>query len=208
MLRNRHGTESDVDLFGRFLAGDDRAFHDLFRRHNGRLLLYCRKIVGDGAQAEDLTQEMWTKVIELRRRPPEVRNPVGLLLRIARNLCIDHLRKSQRLLSLTDLDDETVPDYTIRQPSEMEEHALAALERLPFEYREVLVLNLYCGYRFDEIASMLDKSSEAVWAVASRARRKLRGMILKAVATDSNKQDQSTAAADREPTIKAMGGSL
>lgn len=207
MIRSRHETDSDTDLFGRFLAGDDRAFRDLFHRHNGRLLLYCRKIVGNGAQAEDLTQEMWAKVIELRRRPSEVRNPVGLLLRIARNLCIDHLRKGQRLLSLADLDDESVPDHTVRQPSEMEERALIALERLPFEYREVMVLNLYCGYRFDEIASMLDKSSEAVWAMASRARRKLREMILAATAADSNASGRK-ADDGEERTIKAMGGNV
>ncbi len=182
-LRNRNN-EDDASLFSRFMKGDDEAFLHLFRRHNERLHLYCLKIVGDRDQAEDLTQEMWERVIELRRSPSEVRNPVGLLLRIARNLCIDHLRKARRLLSLTELEETDLPTYSIREPSEMEEIALASLEKLPFEYREVLVLNLYCGYRFDEIASMLDKSSEAVWATASRARRKLRTMVLTAQEAD------------------------
>ena len=62
--------------------------------------------------------------------------------------------------------------------SDLEEKLVAALDSLPFETREILVLNAYCGYRFDEIATMLDKSPDAVWARASRARAQLRRMVL------------------------------
>jgi DNA-directed RNA polymerase specialized sigma24 family protein len=63
----------------------------------------------------------------------------------------------------------------------LEELALASLEKLSFEYREVLVLNLYCGYRFDEIAAMTGKTPDAIWARASRARAQLRKMVASAI---------------------------
>jgi DNA-directed RNA polymerase specialized sigma24 family protein len=59
----------------------------------------------------------------------------------------------------------------------MEELAVAALQELPFNHREVLVLNIYCGYSFEEIATMLGKSPEAIWTRASRARSQLRKLI-------------------------------
>ncbi len=168
----------DVALFEQFMDGNDNAFVTLFERHNQRLYVYCLKIVSNSDLAHDLTQEMWERVIHLRRKPREVRNPVGLFLRIARNLCIDHLRARKHSASLSDLDDSAHPSHTMRERSEREELALRALDKLPYDYREVLVLNLYSGYRFDEIAEMLGKTPEAIWTRASRARSQLRSMIM------------------------------
>jgi DNA-directed RNA polymerase specialized sigma24 family protein len=66
----------------------------------------------------------------------------------------------------------------------MEELALTALDALPFETREILVLNLYAGYRFDEIAAMLGKSPDAIWARASRGRAQLRTIIAEQIASE------------------------
>lgn len=186
--------QEDSILFARFREGDDRSFLELFRRHNGRILLYCLKIVGDHPAAEDLTQEMWERVIGLRHETVEVRNPVGLFVRIARNLCIDHLRRKGRVIATPDIDEMATPMYATSAPTELEETALAALERLPYDYREVLVLNLYCGYRYDEIAVMLGKSPDAIWARASRARTQLRRMVAAAMPPSERTTSDSPAA--------------
>jgi RNA polymerase sigma-70 factor (ECF subfamily) len=55
---------------------------------------------------------------------------------------------------------------------------LEALEKLPTADKEVLVLHIYSGYPFGEIAEMLGKSQEAVWQQASRARVKLRNIVM------------------------------
>jgi len=192
----------DAALFRRFLAGEDEAFHALFKRHNERLLVYCRKIVDDAGSAEDVTQEMWERVIALRARPQEVRNPVGFLLMVARNLCLDHLKKNRRLVPLSDLDEshhlqQKHPDLT-----ELEEIAVASLDALSFEHREVLVLNLYSGYRFDEIAAMIGKTPDAVWAMASRARAQLR----KIVARELKEMNRTRSGANNQRGNRPMEG--
>lgn len=172
-------TCEDSVLFNRFLGGDDDAFLALFHRHNRRIVLYCLKMVGAIEQAEDMAQETWTRVIALRRKPPQVHNPTGFLLRVARNLCLDHLKAGKPLVSLDGLHESAHPVYTPPELSEREELALAALDQLPFKYREVLVLQLYCGYTFEEIAAMLGKTPEAIWARASRARAQIRNIVMK-----------------------------
>lgn len=169
----------DLDLFNRFLTGEDEAFTMLFRKHNQRLYTYCLKIMGDAGSAEDVTQEMWEKVIGLRLKPQEVRSPLGLFFRMARNLCMDHLRRSRRLVPLDDPEEQMPADESQTALTELEEIAVASLDKLSMDYREVLVLNLYCGYRFDEIAVMMGKSPDAVWAQASRARMQLRKIVAK-----------------------------
>lgn len=167
----------DAIEFQRFLDGDDDAFLRLYKKYNHRLFVYCLKIVGSQEQAEDISQEMWERVIQLRNDPQPVHNPGGLFLRIIRNLCIDHLRARRPAIPLDEVDESAYFVYTPHEPSELEELALSALDKLSYEYREVLVLNLYCGYRFDEIAAMTGKTPDAIWARASRARVQLRKMV-------------------------------
>src|SRR5688572_26832030 len=77
----------DASLLDRFIDGDDGAFIELFRKYNARLLLYCVKILGDRVRAEDVTQESWERLIAMRGGDQRLRNPMGFLLRVARNLC-------------------------------------------------------------------------------------------------------------------------
>lgn len=177
---------NDAVSFQRFLDGENDAFLALFRKYNQRLFVYCLKILGNREQAEDTTQEMWERIIQLRRAPQQVRNPGGLFLRVARNLCIDHLRARRPTVPLEDLNEEALTGLAPREPTEREEVALMMLDKLPFEYREVLILNLYCGYRFDEIAAMTGKTPDAIWARASRARAQLRTMVSTAFGRDAN----------------------
>ncbi len=168
---------NDARDFARFLEGDERGFRALFKRYQQRMYVYCLKILGNQQQAEDVTQEMWERVIQLRAAPQPVRNPGGLLLRVARNLCIDQIRARKPLVPIDDANESHLLAQTEREPSELEELVLTMLDRLSFEYREVLILNLYCGYRFDEIAAMTGKTPDAIWARASRARAQLRKMV-------------------------------
>lgn len=132
--------------------------------------------------AEDLTQESWVRAIDLRgaSRGDEVHNLLGLLFRIARNLCLDAL-KSPRVaarLSLHEIDEKGDPTAEgIREMTSEEEIVLRALDRLPIDYRETLLLHTYSGYSYEEIAVMLGKTPDAIWARASRGRKKLREMV-------------------------------
>lgn len=180
----RHTAVSQSDgvaLFERFLSGDDDAFVLLYREHHVRLHTYCLKILGAPAQADDMTQEIWERVIRMRGDRPRIRNVAAFLVRMARNLCLDHLKSQRRLSPLDLLPESSHPVELPVELSEREEVVLAALEMLSFDYREVLVLNIYCGYRFDEIAAMLDRSPEAIWARASRARIQLRRLVVRAL---------------------------
>ena len=173
----------DAELFRQFLLGDDAAFSSFYGRHTGRLYLYCRKMLNDAASAKDLEQEVWSRVIDMRKNPPShLGNPVGLVIRIARNLCLDELKSSRvsrrESLESVDLSLYTTPPVHPERTS-LEDLALLCLNRLDVTYREPLILHLYCGYSYEEVAGMLNTSPEAIWKRASRARRKLRTMMEK-----------------------------
>lgn len=171
--------DRDALLFAQHLEGEDAAFVELFNRHNHRLYLYCLKLVGSAEAAEDLTQELWEKVIRLRfSETKTVHNPGGFFVRMARNLSLNYLRDHKRLSPLDSLPESASPTDSIRERSEREELVVLALAKLPLDYREVLILHNYSGYSLEEIAAMLGKSVDAIWKRASRAREKLRKEVM------------------------------
>ncbi len=168
-----------ASLFQVFLAGDDAAFAELYREVNPRLMAYCHKLAP--GQAEDLMQELWERVIGMRSQagstaPREVASPLAFLFRMVKNLAIDEYRKLKDEVSLDDYEtDRTDPS---EETGDIEAIILEALEKLPADDRELLVLNIYSGYNFGEIADMLGVSPEAAWQRASRARVKLRKIVI------------------------------
>ena len=142
-------------------------------------------MVGSAQIAEDMVQETWIRLIGLRNQPKqEIHNPVGLLIQIARNLCLDHIKSQRKRQSLDNLYEQASGSYTMRELTAREEIVRCCLDQLSFDYRETLVLNMYSGYTFEEIASMLGKSPDAIWARASRARKKLRELVVAEIERD------------------------
>lgn len=177
--RSTAGT-ADAHLLERFLAGEDGALVELYDRHHRRLALYCAAMLGDRDAARDAMQDLWMRLLRLRtRRAQRIDNPIGFFFLIARNLCLNRIAARRHHITLAELPEDAHPCERLESQSDREEAVVAAMEALPFEQREVLVMNVYCGYRFDEIAAMVGCSPEAAWKRASRARRALRELILR-----------------------------
>jgi RNA polymerase sigma factor (sigma-70 family) len=173
-------------LFEAFLAGNDAAFAELYHDINPRLSAYCHKL--SPGHADDLMQELWERVIAMRsptfnKKKLEVINPTAFLFRMLKNLAIDEYRKRKNEISL-DEDGTNVSHlvtsvtFDSKESTEIEAIIFEALEKLSSDDREVLVLNIYSGYSFGEIAEMLGKSTDAIWQQASRARVKLRNIVI------------------------------
>jgi RNA polymerase sigma factor (sigma-70 family) len=190
-IMSKKDSSSEATLFERHLSGDDAAFMELFHRWNHKLYLYCLKLVADDKRAEDVTQELWEKIIRLRMNAQKVENPVGLFLKIAKNLCLNSIRARKRETFLPG-DTEWSAYRNTPAPSDFEEAVQVALQALSVADREVLVLSVYWGYSMQEIADLMNTSTNAVWKRASRARQKLRQDVLTMVnppKTGHRKQD-------------------
>jgi RNA polymerase sigma-70 factor, ECF subfamily len=169
--------DGDAALLQSYIEGDDAAFAELFDRHHHRLYLYCLKIVGDDQQAEDLMQEVWERVIKLRLKPQRIDNPAGFLVTMTRNLCFNHVKQQRRRTFLNTFVDRAETAVAAHEHSDLAEHMKHALSQLSLEYREVLVLQVYCDYDYDEIAAMLNMNVTAIRMRASRARAQLRTIL-------------------------------
>lgn len=204
---------NEVETFSRFLRGDDTAFVELFDRFDKRLRLYCTKIVGNVEVAEDLTQELWERVVKMRNNPVDVLEPARYILRIARNLCLKYLGREKRHSSLDDLYESDHPTESIPEPSHLEELVRIAMEQLPFEQREVLTLHNYCGYSYEDIAETRGESVGAVKMRAMRARGRIARIIAAFLALGKEAEAPPDAAGqqhddDRRPDAETFFGGI
>ncbi len=182
---------NDYQLFTRFFGGEDAVLMELFDRHTHRLYMFCLKFLGDRAGAEDLIQDIWEKVIRMRvEGKPVPDNPIGYMITMVRNMSLNRIRDRRPHTSLEDIAELEHPSASVAELSYNEELVVAALPHLTDAYREVLVLNAYSGYRFDEIAEMFGEPVGAVRTRAWRARSQLARIISTFMELDEQKSKQ------------------
>ena len=165
-------------LMARYQAGEAAAFEELYRRTRSLVHRYHRAFTIDSAQALDLTQETYLQ-LHRSRRLYDPRLPVRpWLLAIARHVRLMAARTIRRRLSrevaLGDREIEPAADVE----SLLDNAILAqALERLPDQYREPLVLHHLFGLSFRDIAGMVGASEGGARVRASRGMAVLRQIL-------------------------------
>jgi RNA polymerase sigma-70 factor (ECF subfamily) len=177
----------EADILSRAQSGDHQAFAQLYFLHKRRIYSLCLRMVGNVAEAEDLTQEAF---LQLHRKIATFRGDSAFstwLHRLAINVVLMHLRKKG--LPLVSLDEAMepaseggpgrsfgAPDLTLSGSIDR-----LALERavadLPAGYRLTFVLHDIEGYEHNEIASMLECSIGNSKSQLHKARLKLRDAL-------------------------------
>src|SRR3954452_16914388 len=160
-------------------AGDGEAVRYLYLRFAPNVYGYARSLVRDEHEAEDVTQQVFARLMTALKRYEDRGVPFSAwILRITHNMAIDHMRRR-----LTLCDETTVPERT----DEGRQHDLGralreALEELPEVQRQVLVMRHVGGLTPGEIAAKLEKSEDSVHGLHHRGRRALKSALRQAEA--------------------------
>ena len=163
------------NVIARAKAGDRDAFRYLYQRFAGNIYGYARSIVRDEHDAEDVTQQVFTRMMTAIANYEDRGVPFSAwLLRIAHNMSIDHMRR--RVLVAED-----VHQAEERVDSEHAHHLSLslreALAELPDGQREVVLLRHVAGWSPSEIAEKLGRSEDAVHGLHHRGRRQLKATL-------------------------------
>ena len=173
--------DDDAELVAQARNGDAAAIGQIATRYRPTLVRFARSLVASDALADDIAQEVFAR-LGAGALPKGALRP--WLYRIARNLCLDHLR--HRRASPTnvgppptgfDAPDSTAGPATRAVGNERSELIRRALSTMPDEYREVLLLRHFEGLSREEIAAVLELSDAAVKGRLVRAAAYLREQI-------------------------------
>lgn len=175
----------DGGLMLAWTGGDAAAFKELYSRHRGPLYSFLLKMVKDRAQADELFQETWSRVIVARDRYRPDAKFSTWLLQIAHNLAIDSFRRQRPQAG----EQETEAVFAAQAAPEREqpEHALSdfelrrrmqrAIESLPDDQRTAFVLRMENELSLEEIATITGVGRETAKSRLRYAMARIRELV-------------------------------
>jgi RNA polymerase sigma-70 factor, ECF subfamily len=151
--------------------GDQDALRYLYVSYAHNIYGYVRSIVRDDHEAEDVTQHVFAKLMTTLVKYDDRGVPFfAWLLRLARNVAIDHLRANRMTPTESVLD----PDSSSTSDLDQTDTVRAALATLPEEQREVVILRHVVGLTPGEIADRMGRTEGSIHGLHHRGRRALR----------------------------------
>ncbi len=175
--------EREADRIARGLRRrDPDLLESLIEQYQHRLLRYLISIVHERQTAEDIFQETWIRVLEQGHRYDPQHNFVTWLLTIARNLAIDNMRRKHPD-ALEDLPPAAEPavsgpgTFEIAVQHEQAAHLDGALDRIPGEQREAILLRFQEGMSLEEIAAVTRAPLSTVKSRLYRGLEAMAGLV-------------------------------
>ncbi len=185
---NPYLSDPDVRLMLEFKDGNKASFEALMRTYFPRLLNFIYRFVGNRELAEDLTQEVFIKVYHnASGYKPQAKFQTWIYT-IAKNICLNELRKHKNQTVSMDETFETQDDTLKRQFEDTKTPNVAqemvakekievikkAIESLPESQRMAVILRRYDNFSYEEIAKAMNTSVKAVKSLLSRSKENLK----------------------------------
>jgi RNA polymerase sigma-70 factor (ECF subfamily) len=156
--------------------GDNEAMRFLYVRYRHNIYGYVRSIVRDDYEAEDITQHVFAKLLTTIGKYSDCGVPFfAWLLRLARNVAIDHLRANR----VTPVDEVVSPDAEFDEGVEDVLTIREAIATLPTDQREVVFLRHVVGLSPGEIADAMGRSESSIHGLHHRGRRALQTELVR-----------------------------
>lgn len=174
--------KTDEELMIAYAQGDARAFETLYARQRGMLYRYVLRSVGDRAQADDVYQETWSRLVASRARYRVEAKFSTWLLQIAHNLIIDSFRRARpqagaeetdTILRELDAPESEQPERVLTE-FEQRRRLQIVLDALPLEQREAFLLRIEGGLGLEEISRLTGVGQETTKSRLRYALAKIR----------------------------------
>lgn len=183
---------TDGELVRQALAGRAPAYEELVRRWAGRITALCHAKVGRAGAAEDMAQETLLRGYRSLSSLVEPEKFGSWLCGIAIRACLDWLKAKQRTqIPFSALGPDCNPEDFVPSRSDTDDAALdreeeiqqlmGAVEALPEQYREVILLYYYEDVTYRDLAQTLDVSPATINARLTKARAMLRERLTRKI---------------------------
>jgi len=179
----------DQKLVERCLQGDDAAWEMVVTSYGKRIFNLSYRYTNRREEAEDLTQEVLIRVYQnLKSYRSEAGSFQNWILRVARNLIIDHYRQIRRYpqtggseeLETMNLKDDKVPNpQRAAEQTEASKFLQDGLQSLSPELKEAIILRDLEGMAYQDIAELLSVPEGTVKSRINRARLELAKLLIK-----------------------------
>jgi RNA polymerase sigma factor (sigma-70 family) len=165
--------QGDAKLVAMVRGGNPGAFETIVDRYQGRLLGFCRQMLGSTEDAEDVLQEVFVNAYKAMLRDEREINLRPWLYRIARNRSLNHLRKptadAQESMDMVPAVEASSTAECVHNREEFRQ-LLVDVKKLPETQRSALLLREMDALSYEEIAAAMDTTVPSVKSLLVRAR--------------------------------------
>ena len=165
--------QGDAKLIAMARSGNPGAFEAIVDRYQGRLLGFCRQMLGSTEDAEDVLQEVFVNAYKAMLADEREINLRPWLYRIARNRCLNHLRKptadAQESMDMIPAVEASSTAEKVHNREEFRQ-LLTDVKKLPETQRSALLLREMDALSYEEIAAAMDTTVPSVKSLLVRAR--------------------------------------
>ncbi|MGC1852722.1 MAG: RNA polymerase sigma factor, partial [Solirubrobacterales bacterium] len=165
--------QGDTKLIAMARSGNAGAFETIVDRYQGRLLGFCRQMLGSTEDAEDVLQEVFVNAYRAMLADEREINLRPWLYRIARNRCLNHLRKptadAQESMDMVPVVEAATTAEKVSNREEFRQ-LLSDVGKLPETQRSALLLREMDAMSYEEIAAAMETSVPSVKSLLVRAR--------------------------------------
>lgn len=170
---------SDAELFQALRQEHlfaEQAFTEIYNRYSRPVFAYIFRVLQDRTESKDIFQETFLRFFNFAKKKETASNILYLLIKIARNLCLNNIRDRKNNIQFVD----NTSHYEPSNPLEQEDVAsfiAKALELLDFEVREIFILHHYDHLTFVEISSITGESLATIKTRYYRGKEKLKKFL-------------------------------
>jgi len=165
--------QGDEKLIAMARSGNTGAFETIVDRYQGRLLGFCRQMLGSTEDAEDVLQEVFVNAYRAMLADEREINLRPWLYRIARNRCLNHLRKptadAQESMDMVPAVEASSTAERVHNREEFRQ-LLSDVSKLPETQRTALLLREMDALSYEEIAAAMETTVPSVKSLLVRAR--------------------------------------
>jgi len=183
---------SDDDVVRSVREGNTRDFETLIDRYKNKIINFIHKMIYDYDEAQSLSQDVFLKVYETIKRYQMQDNFQAFIFTIAKNITLNYIKKQKRVLFFSNFvpgDSRDTREYENRyfqaeetqqaamEKDQQEELLTAALKTLNENQRIALIMKVYLGFSYHQIAEITGWSVPKIETLISRAKSALRDKI-------------------------------
>ncbi|MGB3464257.1 MAG: RNA polymerase sigma factor [Cyclobacteriaceae bacterium] len=172
---------SDEHLMSQVKGGNPEMLNLIFNRYSKRIYAYFLRSTLAVAESDDLTQELFLRVLRYRKSYKDGQSVEIWIFQIARNMLKDHFGKLKvhrdkftDLSSITEHNDDSYPDQ-----QERERQLYSAMNNLSDEKRELLVLSKFEGMKYEQIALLKQTTVANIKVQVHRVLKELKDLYFK-----------------------------
>ena len=174
--------DTHAEHYQRYLQGDDGALEDIIRAYRDGLMLYLNGIVGDIRLAEELTEDVFVKLVIKRPKFSGHSTFKTWLYTVGRNVARDYFRRCKRqtvpleaCIGLTDEEKDLERSYIIGE-DRIAVHR--GMKKLKPEYRQILWLVYFEDFSLSQAARIMGKTTHNAQTLVYRARKACKEILM------------------------------